>query len=85
MQRRIAGGQLLDQGDVRVRHEEVRVGRIHDDYAYRIVVADLLGEPCQLADEVDIQQIDRGVVHCGAADAVRDCDPKSLVVVVGHG
>ena len=48
-------------------------------------IADLLGEPRQLADEVDVQQIDRWIVHRRAADAVPDCDPKSLIVLVAHG
>ena len=70
VQRGVSGGQLLDQGDVGVRHEEVRIGRIDDDHAHVVVVADLLGEPGELADEVDVQQIDRRVVHGGAADVV---------------
>jgi hypothetical protein len=53
-----------------MRQEEIRIGRVHDDDAHGVVVADLLDEAGQFADQVDVEQIDRRTVDRGAADAI---------------
>jgi Alpha/beta hydrolase domain len=80
----VVGGQPLDQGDVGVGDEGVRVGRIHDHHANVLVGGHFGAESAQFEDEVDVQQIYRRVVDRRAADSIRGRDSNALVAVIAH-
>jgi hypothetical protein len=67
-----------------MRDEEIRIGRVDDQDADRLVGGDLLGKAADLVDQRHVQQIDGRIVDRRPADATRHGDANKLVVLVCH-
>ena len=78
-------GERQDRLHIRVRDEEVAVGRLEHEHAHAVIVRDLAAEAVELEHERDVQQVHGWVVDDGAADAAADRHVQQCEVVVGHG
>jgi hypothetical protein len=78
------GRQLLDQADVGVCDEKLRIGaRKHHDSHVR-VFCELAPEPVHVADQCQVEKIDRRMIDRDERDPAIDLDPYRVVAAVAH-
>ena len=85
VQRRVVGGERLDQGHVGVRGEELGIGGVEHDDADLGVVGQGTAELVELEDELEVEEVDRRVVEGHPRDVLVDPHLQRGEVVVGHG
>jgi hypothetical protein len=80
----VIGREGLDEGDVGVGDEELRVRRVQDHHPHVVVGLDLPAEAVQLQDQLEVQEVDRRLVDGRPGDAPVHRDRQCVVVLVGH-
>ena len=76
--------QPLDQRDVGMRDEEVRVGAVEHHDPHVGVDLELAPEAVHLLDERQVEEVDRRMIDGDEDDATLAADSEALVSFVGH-